>query len=112
KTSFSSELIKRLQNTALSQIFPMPGYFLAFEAGEGHRRIIRIHDLSGVEDITQLIPAQAIQTSVIGVQFALQLVAAIGVPAKRRAIVAKVTGERSEVVTGVGQLQHTGGYVI
>ncbi|MOA09158.1 hypothetical protein D3C78_1289680 [compost metagenome] len=44
--------------------------------------------------------------SVVGIQFALELVAAVGVPGEGLAVVAQVLGEGFEVVGGVGQFQY------
>src|SRR5690606_16180935 len=97
-----------LKHKAGGAVFAVEAQFLLLEDAEGFGGVVGALHLGGVEDVAQLVAAQAIGAGVEGVELGAQPRAAVLVPGKGRPVMAQVAGEGRHRVRGVGKLQHPG----
>ena len=101
--SASGQPVEGCQDKALSAILAVALDLVAFEAAEGFRRIAFPVSIGGVEDVAQLVTAQAVFAGEEGIELGPQLHATIGVEGERSSSVAQVLGPWAHGMGCVGQ---------
>ncbi len=100
--------IKCLQHQPLGTILTKGVQLLFPEHPEGFGRIVFAHDIRRIEDVAQFIAGESVEFGVVGIEFAFELVAALGIEGEWLALIAEVLGEGFEIVAGVGEFQDAG----
>ena len=94
----------RLRIPGVQGVHVSQDQFLGAVAAEGGL-VLAADDGKGVEDVGRVIPGEAVEVEVEGVEAGAEVAAFLFVPGKGRSVVAEVAGEGGHVVGGVGEAE-------
>jgi hypothetical protein len=85
----------------LRAVLPELTDLVVLEHPEGFAGVIGAQQVGGIQDVAQLIPVEAVEVGVVGVEFGSMQGAAFGIEGEGWAVVAEVLGPGFDVVAGV-----------
>jgi hypothetical protein len=89
------------QHQPLRAVLPELTDLVVLEHAEGFTGVIGTQQVGGIQDVAQLIPVEAVEVGVVGVEFGSKQGAAFGIEGEGWAVVAEVLGPGFDVVAGV-----------